>query len=268
MPSADAFAALSHRWGRPPGLLTAWLGIPSPILAGVVAREGVDCVTLDMQHGGFDLAAAVLGIGQVMLAGKPALVRVPVGDYATASRLLDSGAAGIIAPMVNSVADARALVEFTKFPPVGARSWGPVLAMDASGLGPADYLRRANGLTKAIAMVETRESLAALDDILAVEGVDGVFVGPSDLSITLSGGAHVDAEHKDVDAALDHVLARCRAAGKAACVFAPSGPRAGEMRRRGFDLVALANDVGQVRLGVKTMLEQAGAAKGPATQGY
>lgn len=268
MPSADAFAALSQRLGREPGLLTAWLGLPSPLLAGVVAREAVDCVTIDMQHGAFDIANAVLAIGQVMLAGKPALVRTPVGDFATASRLLDSGAAGIIAPMVNTVEDARALANFTKFPPIGERSWGPLLAMDASGLGATDYLKMANGLTKAIAMIETREALAALDDILAVEGVDGVFVGPSDLSIALSGGGHVNAEHKDVDAALDHVLARCRAAGKAAGVFAGGGERAGELRRKGFDLVALSNDTAQLRLGVQTMLKQAGVDATVKKPGY
>ena len=252
-----AFAALSQRLGGRSGLLTGWVSIPDPLVAGIIAREGVDCVTLDMQHGTVDVACAVQGIAQVLLAGRPALVRVPVGDFATASRMLDCGASGIIAPMVNTVEDARAFARYTKFPPVGERSWGPAIALGLSGLGMQEYLQNANKLTSAIAMIETREALAALDDILAVDGIDGVFVGPSDLSIALSNGAHVDPGHKDVSDALDHVLARCHAVGKAACVFAINGEKAGDLRRRGYDLIALANDGLQLRLGVQTMIKQA-----------
>lgn len=254
MSSMPAYAALSQKLGGGSGLLTGWVGLPDPLLAGLAAREDLDAVTMDMQHGMVDLAAAVQGIGQILLAGKPALARIPVGEFQTASRLLDAGASGIIAPMVNSVEDARKLVEFTKFPPVGERSWGPHLALGYSGLTPPDYLKQANGLVRAIAMVETRESLAALDDILAVDGIDGVFVGPSDLSIALSDGGLVNADHPDVDTALDHVVARCRAHGKAACTFAMTAERARDMRRKGFDLTALGNDVIQLRAGIRSML--------------
>lgn len=254
MTSAHAYAALSERMGGGSGLFTGWIGLPDPLLAGIAAREELDAVTLDMQHGTVDIAAAVQGIAQVLLAGKPAIVRIPVGDFATASRMLDAGASGIIAPMVNTIGDARRLADFTKFPPMGERSWGPHLALGLAGLGFQDYLKRANALTRTIAMVETRESLACLDDILSVDGIDGVFVGPSDLSIALSHGAHVDANHPDVDSALDHVVARCRAHGKAACVFATTAERARDMRAKGFDLIALGNDGLWVRSGIKAML--------------
>jgi 4-hydroxy-2-oxoheptanedioate aldolase len=257
MSSMPAYAALSQKLGGGSGLFTGWVGLPDPLLAGLVAREDLDAVTMDMQHGMVDLAAAVQGIGQILLAGKPALVRIPVGEFQTASRMLDAGASGIIAPMVNSVEDARRLAEFTKFPPVGERSWGPHLALGYSGLVPADYLRQANSLVRAIAMVETRESLAALDDILSVDGIDGVFVGPSDLSIALSDGGLVNADHAEVDKALDHVVARCRVHEKAACTFAMTAERARDMRLKGFDLTALGNDVIQLRTGIRAMLAAA-----------
>jgi 4-hydroxy-2-oxoheptanedioate aldolase len=253
----QAYSSLAKRLGGGSGLLTGWVGIPDPLIAGLIAREGVDAVTLDMQHGAMDLACVVQTVPHVAVTGKPVLVRIPVGDFATASRVLDLGVSGIIAPMVNSVEDARALVQFTKFPPLGQRSWGPALAMNLSGLKPGEYLAQANALTTTLAMIETREALAALDDILAVPGIDGVLVGPSDLSIALSNGGHVDAGHADVWTALDHTVARCRAHKKASAVFSMDGKRAHELLRRGFDLIALSNDVIQLRAGVRAMVEDA-----------
>jgi 4-hydroxy-2-oxoheptanedioate aldolase len=217
---AGTVGLLAERIGGGSGLLTAWVGLPDPLAAGVLAREDFDAVTLDMQHVSIDLADVILSIGQVALAGKPAIVRIPVDAFPIASRALDAGASAVIAPMVNSRDDAQRFASFMKFPPLGERSWGPHMALSLSGLGPDRYLAEANAFALAIAMVETREALAALDDILATPGIDAVFVGPSDLSIALSGGAHVNASHPDVNSALDHVVKRCRAHKKAACAFA------------------------------------------------
>ncbi len=166
-------------------LFCAWVGINEPAVAEALAREAFDAVVLDMQHGAFDFVGASRAILSVALAGKPTIVRVPVGEFALASRLLDAGAAGVIAPMINSRDDAQRLVAFTKFPPLGERSWGPRAVLPLSGLDAPAYLAAANAMTQTIAMIETRAALDALDDILGVEGIDGVFVGPSDLSIAL-----------------------------------------------------------------------------------
>ena len=256
----SAVGTLSHRLaqrssGQVATLLTAWTGIPDALLAGVLAREDFDCVTLDMQHGAHDIASIIPSIAQVALAGKPSIVRIPVGQFATASRALDLGAAGIIAPMINSGADAKAFASFTKYPPVGERSWGPAVTLGLTGHAPGDYLRQANTLHVSIAMVETREALAALDDILGTEGIDGVLVGPSDLSIALSNGGHVDPTNKDVFAALDHVLARCRAHNKAATVFATTPAMSAKLARDGFDMIALGTDMMQLRAGIKATLD-------------
>ncbi len=151
----------------------AWCGIPDPLVPELMVREGFDCAVLDMQHGAYDYAIASQAIANVAAAGKPAIVRVPVGEFTTASRMLDAGASGIIAPMVNTVADAKLLASFTKFPPTGERSWGPARALSISGLAPLDYLKQANGFSLTIAMIETRAAMAALDAILAVDGIDG-----------------------------------------------------------------------------------------------
>jgi 4-hydroxy-2-oxoheptanedioate aldolase len=118
------------------------------MVAGLLAREGFDAVTLDMQHGFIDFGVAMRAIPLIVAAGKPGIVRIPVGEFATASRLLDAGATGIIAPMINTVEDARRLAAFTKFPPVGERSWGPAGALALTGLarpgvrGPRQRVRR------------------------------------------------------------------------------------------------------------------------------
>src|SRR5262245_1965345 len=120
---------------------TGWCGLPYPIIAEVVAREGFSAVTLDSQHGLWDIASIVTGIAAVRQAGAAPIVRVPVGEFATVSRVADFGAEGIIAPMINTAADARAFAAAAKFPPVGERSWGPHRAAMLAGIGNVnDYL--------------------------------------------------------------------------------------------------------------------------------
>jgi len=254
MSEGGIIGVLSQRINAGECVFTAWIGINDPAIPEQLAREGYDAVMLDMQHGAIDLAGAMRGVGAAALAGKPAIVRIPVGDFATASRVIDAGAAAVIAPMINSGADAKRFVDFMKYPPVGQRSWGPRAALAMSGLvGPA-YLHSANAITLAIAMIETREALDALDNILATPGIDGVFVGPSDLSIALNHGAVVDPHGADVDAQLSHVAARAKAHGKFASMFCFDGKQARAMAQRGYRLVSVATDQLLLRMAARTEL--------------
>jgi 4-hydroxy-2-oxoheptanedioate aldolase len=255
----SSLAALSQRFLSGSPVLSAWCGIPEPAIAGLLAGEAFDAVTLDMQHSAMDLAAATRALPLVAAAGKPTLVRIPVGEFATASRLLDAGASAVIAPMINTVEDARRFASFMKYPPVGERSWGPHAALTLSRLQPGDYFAQANGLSMGFAMIETREALRLVDDILATPGLDGIFLGPSDLSIALSNGAGVNAFTREVDEALDHALARARAAGKRIGVYAITGERASRFLKQGFDLVAVSSDIMIVRSGAQALLEAARA---------
>ena len=241
MKSTGIVGDLARRLRAGERLISGWSGISDPIVADLMIRQGYDTVVLDMQHGAHTVASALLGIGAVALAGAGAVVRVPVGEFALASRMLDGGAAAIIAPMVNSLADARAFASFVKYPPMGDRSWGPHRAVALSGANPQTYLAEANATHLSIAMIETKEALAALDDILSVPGIDGVFVGPSDLSIALSGGK-LDPASAEVDSALDHVVARAKAAGKFAGLFCFTGKQAKAMGERGFAFCSVATD--------------------------
>ncbi|SEI08451.1 4-hydroxy-2-oxoheptanedioate aldolase [Rhizobium tibeticum] len=239
------------------GLISAWIGIPDPLFVNHLAQEAFDAVVLDMQHGVWDIGSAAVGIGQGRLAGKPVLARIPLGDFASASRLLDMGASGIIAPMINSVSDAEAFAKATKYLPLGERSWGPTLAMNHTGLSATEYLATANLQTVAIAMIETRAALDAADEIMRVDGIDGIFVGPSDLSIALSDGAKVAPDTAQVDGVLKHLIARCRAHGKFACVFGSNGERAGELLKMGFDFVIAGADTQQLRSGAASAIAAA-----------
>jgi 4-hydroxy-2-oxoheptanedioate aldolase len=239
------------------GVLSAWIGVNDAAVADALARESFDAVTLDMQHGGVDFVGAARSILAVALAGKPTIARVPVGDFAGASRLADAGAAAVIAPMINSAEDARRFAEFMKFPPLGRRSWGPRAALALTGLiGPA-YLHSANAMTLAIAMIETREALEALDDILATPGIDGVFVGPSDLSIALNRGAVVDPHGADVEAALSRIAERAHAHGKFAGLFCLDGARAKAALARGFGLCSVSTDLILLRAAARLELAAA-----------
>lgn len=226
-----------------PARFLGWSMIADPMLAGFLARAGFDAVLLDQQHGTYDYKSSCAAITEVALAGKSSLVRVPVGDSAMVSRMLDAGAAGIVAPMINTVADAEALAAAAKFPPVGQRSWGPDRAMWLSGLrNGADYLAGANDRALTIAMCETEAGIADLEAILAVPDIDGVLVGPADLSIALSKGAVIDPLGSAVTAALGEIARKTRAAGKIPCAFAPSPARAREMVGMGYQLVSVEYD--------------------------
>jgi 4-hydroxy-2-oxoheptanedioate aldolase len=242
MTEGGLVGALARQIGAGRCALCAWIGINDAAIPEQLARDGYDSVVLDMQHGAIDLSGAMRGIAAAALAGKPAIVRIPVGDFSTASRVIDAGAAAVIAPMINSGADARRFGDFMKYPPVGQRSWGPRAALTHSGLAGPAYLAAANAFTLAIAMVETVDALDAIDDILGARGVDGVFVGPSDLSIALNRGATVDPHGADVDAAMTRIVARARAHGKFAAAFCFDGRRARELAARGYLLCSVSTD--------------------------
>ena len=251
--------AAAIRAGAP--LFCAWVGMNEPAVAEALAREAFDAVVLDMQHGALDFVGASRAILSVALAGKPTIIRSPVGEFSLASRLLDAGAAGLIAPMVNSRDDARRLVEFTKYPPLGQRSWGPRAVLPLSGLeGPA-YLNAANAMTQTIAMIETRAALDALDDILAVEGVDGVFIGPSDLSIAMNDGRNADPRGEALREAAARIVERANFYGKYAAMFCFDGPDALEMAALGFRLCSISSDQTLLRSAARAELSAARAAE-------
>ncbi|WP_417671741.1 HpcH/HpaI aldolase family protein [Roseibium sp.] len=203
-------------------IINGWSSLPVPILCELMGRSGYAAVTLDMQHGQHDIASVREGFASAVLGGAHRVARIPVGENATASRLLDLGAEAVIAPMINSVEEAAAFVEAMKYPPLGARSWGPHRGAMLMGMTAPEYLKKANDETIGFAMIETPEAFEALDDILQVPGLDAIFVGPADLSLTLSNGAEVAPENEETRRVAAEIAAKTRAAGKIAGKFCTS----------------------------------------------
>lgn len=204
------------------------------------------------------MANLAAGIAAISTARQPVVVRVPLDGYGEVSKALDFGAQIVIAPMVNTVAEAERYAAAAKYPPVGARSWGPNRALMLSGMTATDYFARANDETCLLVMIETREAMAIMDDILAVPGVDGVFVGPSDLSITLSDGDRLAPTDTDiVDAARD-ILMAARRCEKLAGIFAISPESARDYGGMGYDLVAVGSDAILLRAGAQAALHVLG----------
>lgn len=247
--STDTFT-LARRLRAGEAVYSAWCGLPAPLVAETIAREGFSAVTIDMQHGLWGLEQVVAAIGAVAHAGAAPIVRVPLGDFATASRALDFGAEAIISPMINTPADARAFVAATKYPPLGERSWGPHRALMISKIrNQADYLREANALTVTLAMIETRTALDNLEAIAGTDGIDGLFLGPSDLSIALSNGATLDPLSKEVDAQLERISAAALKAGKIMGAFCPNAQQAVALSKRGLRFLAIGSDLTFLRAG-------------------
>lgn len=242
-------------------VFTAWSSLPDALVAEALAATVMDAVTLDMQHGGHHEDSVLRALAPVIAAGKPGLVRIPVGRFDMASRALDFGAEAVIAPMVNTLADAQAFATAMKYPPVGQRSWGPSFAMPRLGGDDArEWMRRSNAGTLAFAMIETREALAIVDDILAVPGIDGVLVGPSDFSIAWTNGATMDPSLEEMMEAIGHIAARARAAGKHAAIYVVDPALVGRYVGMGYRLIALGSEGRYMALGAASLIEAAQAS--------
>ena len=256
MPAAPGFS-LGSRLRAGETVYTAWCGLASPVVAEVTAREGFSAVTIDQQHGLWDTAAIAAAVAAVRQAGAASIVRVPLGDFAGVSRVLDFGAEGVIAPMINTAADARSFAAAAKFPPLGERSWGPHRATMLAGISDLKvYLREANALTVTLAMIETKTALANVDAIAATPGIDMLFVGPSDLSIALTDGAVLDPHSKEVDAANDRIAAAAKKAGKFAGLYCVDAERAAACAKRGFQFLAVGSDLAFLRAGIAPQVKR------------
>ena len=248
-------------------IINGWLAIPSGYSAEIAGHQGYDSVTVDMQHGMIDFASALAMLQAISATPAIPLARVNCNDPAQIMRLLDAGAWGIICPMVSTPEQAQQFVAACRYPPLGNRSFGPARALLYGG---KDYPRYANDEILTLAMIETREGLGNLDAILATEGLDGLFIGPNDLSLTLTGSASAESQHPEMLAAVELVLARSREHNKIAGIFCTSGQAAADRLAQGFHFVTPANDVMQLGRAAREAIAQARGETPPAsgTSGY
>ncbi|MEA1064057.1 HpcH/HpaI aldolase family protein [Erwinia sp. HR93] len=241
-------------------IINGWLAIPSAYSAEIAGHQGYDAVTVDMQHGMIDFASAVTMLQALSSTPAIPLVRVSENAPAHIMQMLDAGAYGVICPMIDSAEQARRFVAACRYPPLGIRSYGPARALLYGG---KDYPRHANDEILTLAMIETRAGLAQLDAILDTDGLDGIFIGPNDLSLALTGSASAESTHPDMVNALEHVLSRCRAHQKIAGIFCTSGDAAAQRLAQGFNLVTPANDVMQLGRAAREAIASARGVSAP-----
>jgi len=231
---------LRSLWQAGRTAVNGWLAIPSPFAAEAMARQGWDTLTIDLQHGLLDHPAMVGMLQAISTTETVPLVRVPWLEPGILMKALDAGAHGLICPMVNTADDAARFVAWTNYPPRGTRSFGPVRALLVEG---PEYPARANAHIVRFAMIETAQALDQLDAILSVEGLDAVYIGPSDLSLSLGCRPVFDDVDPPVAQAIEHILARAAAHGLQAGIHngAPAVARA--RAAMGFRFVTVGSDL-------------------------
>jgi 4-hydroxy-2-oxoheptanedioate aldolase len=236
--SAREFAARLRNRER---ILGYWSVLDCPVATEWLAYVGWDYLALDLQHGLIGYSGMLSGLTAVDAAGGPVgLVRVEANDPTPIGRALDAGAAGVIVPLVNDAAGAARAVAAATYPPTGIRSYGPMRSQLRIGPVPAEADRD----TVVLAMIETPEGLANVEEICAVPGLDGVYVGPSDLRLAV-GGAHPQdpAVADEFEAAVTRVREAAEAAGVAAGIHTPEGAVAARRLAEGFTFASVASDL-------------------------
>jgi 4-hydroxy-2-oxoheptanedioate aldolase len=238
-------------WRNGQAAVNGWLAIPNAFSAEVMAHQGWDTLTIDLQHGVIDYPSMVGMLQAISTTPAVPLVRVPWLEPGILMKTLDAGAYGVICPMVNTREDAQKLVAYTSYAPRGTRSFGPVRA---TLYGGADYPQHANDTIVRFAMIETKQALDNLDDILSVEGLDAVYIGPSDLSLSLGCKPSFDDVDPPVAQAIDHILARAQAHGVMAGVHNGVPESARARVAKGFRFVTVSSDARLIAAGAQQVL--------------
>jgi 4-hydroxy-2-oxoheptanedioate aldolase len=226
-------------WRRGGCVLNGWLHIPNGFATELMAHQGWDSLTIDMQHGVVDYAAALGMLQAIATTDTIPLARVPWNEPGIIMKMLDAGCFGIICPMINTRADCEAFVGACRYPPRGYRSFGPLRAALVAG---ADYAARAEQLVITMAMIETRQAVENIEEIVQTPGLDALYIGPSDLGQSLGLGANVDPTEPEVLAAIDHVLDTARRHDIVVGMHTGSVEYAQRMAAKGMQFVTIGSD--------------------------
>jgi 4-hydroxy-2-oxoheptanedioate aldolase len=238
-------------WRDDKAAINGWLAIPDGFAAETMAHQGWDTLTIDLQHGVVDYPAMVTMLQAISTTPTVPIVRVPWLEPGIIMKTLDAGAYGVICPMVNTREDAQKFVAWTTYAPKGTRSFGPVRALLYGG---ADYPAHANDTIVRFAMIETAQALDNLDAILSVEGLDAVYVGPSDLSLSLGCKPTFDDVEPKAAQAIDHILERARAHGLQAGVHNGRADTARARIAMGYRFVTVSSDARLLAAGSQELL--------------
>ncbi|MFN8498182.1 MAG: aldolase/citrate lyase family protein [Anaerolineae bacterium] len=248
-------------WQQGGAVITGWLHISSSFAAEIMSQAGWDALTIDLQHGPVDYQAAVPMLQTISASNVTPLARVPWNDPAIIMKMLDAGCYGIICPMVNSRAEAEAFVGACRYQPQGYRSHGPTRARLYAG---ADYVEHANNTVIAMPMIETAQAVENIDEILSVEGVDALYIGPADLSMSYGYPPRTDLTDPFLVDKIDRILAAAKRHNVVAGIHCGSPAYARQMIEKGFQFIAILSDGGLLANAARAAVE---ATKGTGKNG-
>lgn len=221
-----------------------WMSLGSPLAARFLARGGWHWLTLDMEHGPMDWEVAASVFGAVADAGGVPLIRVPAIDHQHAKRALDQGAYGIVFPMCNSAEQARLAVAACRYPPAGNRSVGGSLHALNFDTDPATYYRRANDEILVVVQIEHVDGLARCEEILAVPGIDAVFIGPNDLLASMGKTPQMETDDPEFVEALRRIHTTAQRLGVAPGLHVADAAAAKRRVAQGWRFIAISSELG------------------------
>jgi 4-hydroxy-2-oxoheptanedioate aldolase len=249
-------------WRNGEQTVGAWLTAPDSHTSEVMAHAGFDWLCVDMQHGLIDLSDCIHMLRAISTTDTVPFVRVPWNDPATIMRVLDAGAMGVVVPLVNNREEAERAVWAATYPPAGGRSSGPARATLYAG---ADYQAHANDEIAIIPMIETKEAIAKIDEILSTAGIDCAYIGPSDLAYALDMQPTGDNRDPAHEAVVMQILEACQRNGVAPGIHTSSLEFTQKWLRAGFQMVTLGSEIQFMRgKAMADLAEARGAAQTPA----
>jgi len=244
---------IKRAWAEGKAVINGWLAIPDGFSAETMAQCGFDSITVDLQHGVQDYHSMVTCFQAMGKHPVLPMVRVPWNEPGIVGKVLDAGAYGVICPMVNTVEEAQALVQYAKYPPHGTRSNGPI-RMVSYGTA-SSYQQTANDEIIILAMIETRTAVANLEAILDVPGLSGVYIGPSDLGFSHGLVPKLDREEPEMLAIFDRVIAECAKRGLYAGIHCGTADYAARAIGMGFRLVTITNDASLMAMAARNAIK-------------
>jgi 4-hydroxy-2-oxoheptanedioate aldolase len=230
---------LREAWAARRAATNVWVSLGGILPTEILAHQGWDSLTIDMQHGQADFAGVVQMLTAISTTDAVPLVRVPWNNPGDINRVLDAGAYGVICPNIDTREECERFVSACRYAPLGTRSVGPKRAVLYGG---ADYLAKANETILTMAQVESAKALANVAAIASVKGLDVVFIGPTDLGLSLGREARADQTDPVVVKAIEEILAATKTAGKRAAIYCKSVDYAKAMIAKGFDFVVVTSD--------------------------
>jgi 4-hydroxy-2-oxoheptanedioate aldolase len=246
----------------------SWLTLPDTVSAHLMARTGFDWLTVELEHTPITMETAAASFAIIAACGVAPLARVPINSVENIKRVLDTGGWGIVVPMVNSRAEAEAVVNAARYTPIGKRSVGGQLHAANFDTDPATYYARANEEILVVVMAEHIEAVEAADDILSVPGIDAVFIGPNDLHNSMGLAPMFDSQEKQFVDAVEHIRATAKKHGVASGIHVLDAASAKKRIDQGFQFIAVASESGMMLAKAREITSALGIGSGKQVAKY